>query len=90
MIGALLLEGCKGIEDPIRACIVNDNFGAECGLKDLNYKNRSIGDFIGETKLYPISKARDYVCFHGKDWSVIMKPALKELNTKYRQKKRKR
>lgn len=91
MLGALLLVGCDEIEDPVDSCVISSKFKkAECGKRDLNFKHRTIGDFLGETKLEDISFADNYVCFSGKHWSDIIKPALKEVNTKYRQKKRKR
>ena len=90
MSGAMLLVSCKRIKDPIKACVVHSEFGAECGLKSFDYKSRKIGDFINETELKDISAANNYMCIDGKAWAKILKPALKEMNTKYRQKKRRR
>lgn len=91
MLGVLLPVGCKSLKEPVESCVISDVFKkAECGLRDLNYKHRTVGDFLGETTLEKMSKADNYVCFSGKDWSDRIKPYLKEANTKYRQNRRKR
>lgn len=92
MSGVLLLTGCKDflIEDPVKSCVIHSKIGAECGMRDMNYKHRSVGDFIGETKLEKISACDNCVCLDGKRWSEEIKPKLKEVNTRYRQRRRKR
>lgn len=90
-LGVGLLAGCDEIEDPVDSCLISNKFkGGECGKRDLNYKHRTIGDFIGETKFVQIKKSDNYVCFASYDWSVIIKPYLKKINTKYRQSQRKK
>ena len=90
LLGGPLLVGCDEIKEPIESCVINTKFGAECGMRNFNIMDRTVGDWIGETRLEKIEYANNYVCVSGKKWSIVLKPKLKEVNTKYRQKKRKR
>lgn len=84
----MLLVGCDYVEDPVKSCVINSKIGAECGLRDFDIRNRSVGDFIGKTKLKPLSECDNCVCVDGKRWASDLKPALKLLNTKRRQRNR--